>query len=333
MLFYFSFYYPPYNFFQLYRNLELTHFFIFKFCLGLFFISKGASWFTDASVSIANKFKVPKVVIGATLVSIFTTLPEFSVSFLASVRSQPDTSLGNAVGSVICNLGLVLSVSAIISPIYTEGKIKSRSLFMFIIGILLFLFTYFFGHGFISESLGAVLLLISILYLIFSSTARNSQEFIEESDDSSIRIVISFIFGALFVIIGSYLVVSNVIPIAKYIGVPEIIIALTMVAIGTSLPELVMAIASSLKGHSGIALGNVVGANILNLTLVIGSAALYSPLKIAHKTYLIDLPYMIFMMGLFLCFILIRERITKNSGLILLVSYILYLFVSFFDQL
>ena len=311
----------------------MSQLFIFEFCLGLFLISKGASWFTDASVSIANKLKVPKVVIGATLVSIFTTLPEFSVSFLASVRSQPDTSLGNAVGSVICNLGLVLSVSAIINPIYTAGKIKSRSFLMIIIGILLFLFTYFFSHSFISESLGAVLLLVAILYLIFSSVRRNSKEPTDESEYRPSKIVIFFIFGASFVIIGSYLIVSNVIPIAKYIGVPEIIIALTMVAIGTSLPELVMAIASSLKGHSGIALGNVVGANILNLTWVIGSAALYSPLKIAHKTYLIDLPYMIFMMSLFLCFILFREKITKRSGLILLVSYIFYLFVSFFDQL
>ena len=92
-------------------------FFVVKFCFGLFLISKGASWFVDASVSIANKLRVPKLLIGATLVSVFTTLPEFSVSFLASVKNQPDTSFGNAVGSVICNLGLVLSVSAIISPI------------------------------------------------------------------------------------------------------------------------------------------------------------------------------------------------------------------------
>ncbi len=311
----------------------MTQFFIFKFCFGLFLISKGAGWFTDASVSIANKLKVPKVVIGATLVSIFTTLPEFSVSFLASVRSQPDTSLGNAVGSVICNLGLVLSVSAIISPVYIGEKIKSKSFLMFIIGFFIFSFTYFFDHGFINKILGAVLLLIAILYLIFSSVGKNSDESTDESEYSLSKIVTFFIFGASFVIIGSYLVVSNVIPIAKYIGVPEIIIALTMVAIGTSLPELVMAIASSLKGHSGIALGNVVGANILNLTWVIGSAALYSPLKIAQKTYLIDLPYMIFMMGLFLCFILFMERINTRSGLILLVSYIFYLFISFFNQL
>ena len=107
------------------------------------------------------------------------------------------------------------------------------------------------------------------------------------------KIVLFFIFGGSFVLVGSYLVVSNVIPIAKLIGVPEIIIALTIVAIGTSLPELVMAITSSLKGYSGIALGNVVGANILNLTLVIGSAALYSPLKIKEKTYLFDLPFLL----------------------------------------
>jgi cation:H+ antiporter len=309
----------------------LALFFVVKFCFGLFLISKGASWFVDASVSIANKLRVPKLLIGATLVSVFTTLPEFSVSFLASVKNQPDTSFGNAVGSVICNLGLVLSVSAIISPIKKNGEINSKSFLMLLIGVFLYLFSYYFGHGFISRTLGIILLLIAVLYLILSSLAKNSQESTENCSDSLFKIVLFFIFGGSFVLVGSYLVVSNVIPIAKLIGVPEIIIALTIVAIGTSLPELVMAITSSLKGYSGIALGNVVGANILNLTLVIGSAALYSPLKIKEKTYLFDLPFMILFMSLFLYFIIVRKKINKISGFFLLSVYIFYLTVSFFN--
>tara|TARA_A100001037_G_scaffold148974_1_gene134550 strand:- start:6239 stop:7165 length:927 start_codon:yes stop_codon:yes gene_type:complete len=308
----------------------LTLIFVLKFCFGLFLISKGASWFADSSVAIANKLKVPKLVIGATLVSIFTTLPEFSVSFLASVKNQPDTAFGNAVGSVICNIGLVLSVSAIISPIINSTKISSKSFLMLLIGIFLYLFSYFFSHGFISSTLGAILFLVAIFYLIISSLSGNSDELTDESKDSLNKIILFFIFGGTFVLIGSYLVVGNVIPIAKLMGVPEIIIALTMVAIGTSLPELVMAVASSLKGHSGIALGNVVGANILNLTWVVGSAALYNPLKIEHKTYFFDLPFMILMMGLFLFFILFRKKINARSGFFLLATYILYVAVSFF---
>jgi len=308
----------------------LHHLFVLKFCIGLFLITKGAGWFTDASVSIANKMKVPKVVIGATLVSIFTTLPEFSVSFLASVKGQPDTSLGNAVGSVICNLGLVLSVAAIISPVSITREIKGKSVLMFVIGIFLFSVSYFFGYGFINRIFGLVLLLIAILYLIFSSLGENSEECSNEYEQGLSKIILFFALGGSFVLIGSSLVVSNVIPIARYIGVPEIIVALTLVAIGTSLPELVMAVASSIKGHSGIALGNVVGANILNLTWVIGSAALYSALKIDTQTFLFDFPIMILFMGLFLLFILLQKKIKIYSGLFLLAFYIFYVVVSFF---
>ncbi len=308
----------------------MTLLFVFKFCFGLFLISKGASWFTDSSVAIANKLKVPKLVIGATLVSIFTTLPEFSVSFLASVKNQPDTAFGNAVGSVICNLGLVLSVSAIISPINKSREISSKSILMLLMGIFIFSYSYFFGYGFISRTLGLILLSVAILYLIFSSLGRNFEESTNECEDSFKKIILFFVFGGAFVLFGSYLVVGNVIPIAKLMGVPEIIIALTMVAIGTSLPELVMAVASSLKGHGGIALGNVVGANILNLTWVVGSAALYNPLKISHKTYFFDLPFMVLMMSLFLFFIFFRKKIKKLSGFFLLTTYFLYVVVSFF---
>ncbi|MED5579926.1 MAG: calcium/sodium antiporter [Nitrospinota bacterium] len=308
----------------------MHHLFVLKFCVGLFLITKGAGWFTDASVSIANKMKVPKVVIGATLVSIFTTLPEFSVSFLASVRGQPDTSLGNAVGSVICNLGLVLSVAAIISPVSITREIKGKSVLMFVIGIFLFSVSYFFGYGFINRTFGIVLLLIAILYLIFSSLGENSEECSNEYEQGLSKTILFFALGGSFVLIGSSLVVSNVIPIARYIGVPEIIVALTLVAIGTSLPELVMAVVSSIKGHSGIALGNVVGANILNLTWVIGSAALYSALKIDTQTFLFDFPIMILFMGLFLLFILLQKNIKVYSGLFLLAFYIFYVVVSFF---
>lgn len=299
--------------------------------VGAAVITMGAGWFTDGAVGIAEATGVPKMVVGATVVSIATTMPEFMVSFIAAFLERPETSFGNAVGSTICNIGLILGLAALIKPVRIPLDIaKNQGLGMMAAGALVYLLSW---NGTLGNWNGWLLLGAAgvFLWLQFRRVDwGNGNSNLEGTPPEWRRFLPQFAFGGVGVVGGSVLIVQNAGQLARAVGVPELIIALSLVALGTSLPECVTAISSSLRGHGEIAVGNVMGANILNLTWVLGGAAVLTPMGVEKQSYLLDFP----MMGLLMMasFFLASKRgsIGRLAGGIFIISYGIYLYLMFF---
>lgn len=301
------------------------------FALGLLAIIKGGDWFADSAIWFASYTRLPRVLIGATIVSLATTIPEFTVSLIASISGFPDTAVGNAVGSTICNIGLILALAALIHPIV----IKTRG-FRINNGLLLaaVVLAWLLGRDkVLSAGDGIVLLLATFAYLGYQYwRAKSGQEHADE--DAGLtepkradlpKNVGLFLLGALLVVVGSRLVVNNGVTLAELLGVPEMVIALTMVSIGTSLPELVTAITSARKGHPDLSAGNIIGANILDLSWVLSGAAIASPLPILDQTLALDLPVSFFFaLLLLIVFSVGRNRMGRGTALFMLAVYALY---------
>ncbi|MBO6053517.1 MAG: calcium/sodium antiporter, partial [Clostridia bacterium] len=317
---------------------------VLLFLLGLLFLIKGGDWFVDGATGIARRFHIPEIIVGATVVSIGTTLPEVMVSATSAVMGHGEIAYGNAIGSVICNTALVSALTLAILP----GKVDRKSfrtpvLFFFLAAAFYILNAYLFG-GFARWS-GIVLLLIFAVYMILTirqglSGAGNDTLDGEggKEDEKPIEPVrahplwldlVLLIVGAAFIAVGADLLVDNGTKIAGAFGVPESVIALTFVALGTSLPELVTAITSLAKGHGALSLGNVVGANLFNLVLVSGMAITLNPFELpAGKTVagmnaslVVDVPVMLIVMWIMTIPALITGRMRRWQGISLLMIY------------
>ena len=304
------------------------------FLLGMAVIAKGADWFTDSSVSIAEVTHVPKAMIGATIVSLATTFPEFSVSLTAALSHQPQTAIGNAVGSTICNIGLILATVVLVRPMLIErGAVRAQGGFMIAAGAGIILLTL---RGTLSRAGGLVLVAGLAAYVWFSVRGALSHRRSQRSQEPQAaapkplgREIRLFLLGAVCVVLGSVLLVKNAKILAEWLQVPELIIGLTLVAVGTSLPEYVTAVTATLKGHSELGVGNVIGANILNLVWVLGASALVRPLHLAHQTRVLDLPVMLLIMVLLVVMIATGSRLRRWEGAVLLGVYVLYLTAMF----
>lgn len=301
------------------------------FVLGVLLITKGADWFTDGAVGVARVTGIPKVVVGATLVSLATTAPEFSVSVAAAWLGHPATSVGNAVGSTICNLGLILAAAALIAPVALDWKdVAPRGAFMIGLGVLLVLLA---RDAELDRTEGLALFALVPLYLWFGARRAKREKGADSGDAGEAAggrgVGPPFAAGALLVVAGSVLLVQNAAHLARAMGVPELVIGLTLVAVGTSLPELVTAVSASLRGHGDIAVGNVIGANVLNVAWVLGGASLVAPLGIDRQSFVLDFPVMLLMMALFAAIAWRRRGVGRGAGLVLLCAYLCYLFLMF----
>lgn len=301
------------------------------FSAGILVIAKGADWFTDGAVGVARVTGIPKVVVGATLVSLATTAPEFSVSVIAAWLGHPATAMGNAVGSTICNIGLILAVASLIAPVaLAREDVAPEGAFMLALGVLLVLMG---RDAELGAAEGLVLFVMALSYLWFSmrrARRANSGSAGEAAREGGERGVgRRFAAGAALVVSGSVLLVQNAAYLARAMGVPELVIGLTLVAVGTSLPELVTAVSASLRGHGDIAVGNVMGANVLNIAWVLGGASLVAPLGVERQSFVLDFPFMLLMMLLFLSLALWRRGVGRGAGLALLFAYAGYLFAMF----
>ena len=254
---------------------------ILLFCLGLACLIKGGDWFVDGATGIAHRFHVPELLIGATVVSIGTTLPEVMVSATAAVQGNSGIAYGNAIGSIICNTALISGLTVAIAPSIVEKKsLKVPVLFFFGSAILYAGTAYIFGEFF--RWSGIVLLLIFCVYMYLlikqavaeGKQAKDAKEPGEEEGKTAPlwKEILLLVVGAALIAVGARLLVDNGTIIAESLGVPQTVIALTFVALGTSLPELVTAIVSLAKGHGALSLGNIIGANLFNLVLVSGTA-------------------------------------------------------------
>jgi cation:H+ antiporter len=303
-------------------------------------LGKGADILVDEAVSLSAKWGVPKMLIGATIVSIGTTLPEAAVSVFAAVTGDPGLAMGNAVGSIICDTGLILGLGTVISPLPIVKRLVNKQGWIQIGAAFLLVgasFPYsnigaiFTQGGRLPQFMGFIFVLLLVAYIYYSvrKTKTGTYEFDvvvdTEESRSPILIVIKLILGIVMVVVSSRIVIPAVQVTAIKMNIPESIIGATLVAFGTSLPELVTALTSIKKGHGELALGNVIGADILNVLFVAGTATAVTKggLKVPPNFFVILFPAMLFILIVFRIGIFAsKDRLKRPFGIILLLAYI-----------
>ena len=312
------------------------------FALGLVLLIKGGDWFVDGATGIAERFHVPELIIGATVVSLGTTLPEVMVSATSALGGHGEIAYGNAIGSIICNTSLIAAITIAVKPGPVESKtLKMPVAFFFLSAAIYCLNAYL--TGYFSRGLGIVLLAICAIYIYLTirqgmkSPATADAETESDAGGSMTKDILMLVVGAALIAVGANLLVNNGTLIAQALGVPESVIALTFVALGTSLPELVTAITSLVKGHGALSLGNVIGANILNLVLVSGISVLLSPFPSPQSSTIggmnaslvLDIPLMLSVMAILTLPALFRKKLTRLQGVLLLTIYAVFCIVQF----
>ncbi len=303
---------------------------IFLLIIGFLLLVKGADIFVDSCSNIARALGISSLIIGLTIVSFGTSAPEAAVSVVASLSGKNDIALGNVVGSNICNLLLVLGASGIFGTLTVKRKIVFRdvvySVFSNIVLIILTLGFFIEGEktGVLTRTNGLILLcfLAIYLYALLVDAKRGNREQTEKTKMRA-RDFLFMIIGLLGVILGGQLVVDNATEIAEILGVSDNVIALTVVAIGTSLPELVTSVVASRKGETDIAIGNVIGSNIFNIFFILGLSSTVSPITFGIDS-MVDI-LILFTVGLLIFFLLLGNyRIGRKKGWLFLTLYAAY---------
>ena len=312
-------------------------------CITLSFIVlfKCADLFVDSSVEVAGRFRIPRLIIGIVLVSLATTLPEFAVSVIAAFKGSPEISMGNAMGSVVCNTGLALALSGILT-LYTIAVIPSifHTAGLFLIGIEIILFFFIIFDNTLSRYEGLTLIILFagyILFLVKGFGRDNSEPETAYNKPSSImKLCLSFLCALAGILIASRFIVTSANTIADSFHIPASIIAMTLVAFGTSVPEVATCIAAARKGEGSLAVGNILGANIMNICWVAGASAVVNNLTLGRKDILFMFPAMFIIVGIMLFMLRMNYTFTPQKGIILLSLYMLYLvnlFIFFPPQL
>lgn len=307
------------------------------FIVGVLLLIKGGDWFVDGAVGIAKRFHVPEIIIGATVVSIGTTLPEVMVSVTAAVNHNGAIAYGNAIGSIICNTALIAALTIAIRPAPVNKKtIVTPVVFFFISAAIYMVAAYIFG-GF-DRWLGIVMLLVFGVYMAvttysgFKNPIEAQVEEGESHDSSFLKDVILLVFSAILIAIGADMLEGSSVSLATMAGIPTEVVGVTVVALCTSLPELVTAVTALMKGHGALSLGNIIGANIFNLVLVSGAAVTISPFAIPegskllgyNTSQLIEIPLMVGVMGLMTLPALIKGKLHRWQGVTLLGIYVAF---------
>lgn len=312
---------------------------VFLFLLGFILIIKGADVFIDSTINIARKTNIPEIVLGATLVSLATTFPELTVSTFAAIEGHTTMSLGNAVGSIICNTGLILGLVAILAPFKVNKDIfKTKSIILLISAITLMILSI---DKNIDKTNSIILLSILVLYMGLDYIKMSKDKSVNTSNNQKgsitkgeiLKTSIFFILGLAMMIIGSKLLVNNGVKIAEVLGVPQAIISLTIIALGTSLPELVSCMTAIIKKHHALSVGNILGANILNICSVIGISSFINDIPILSQTTQIDFPFMIALLLILIVPTIFKHKIYRFQGILLLLTYIVYIATLYFTYI
>ena len=305
------------------------------FAVGVVLLIKGGDWFVDSAVGIAKRFRVPEIIIGATVVSIGTTLPEVMVSVTAAVNSNGAIAYGNAIGSIICNTALIAALTIAIRPAPVNKKtISTPVIFFFASAAIYVVAAYIFGT--FDRWLGIVMLLVFAVYMTMTirNGFKNPVEAQSEEEETSeggsfVKDVIVLVLSAALIAVGADMLEGSSVALATMAGIPTEVVGVTVVALCTSLPELVTAITALAKGYGALSLGNIIGANIFNLVLVSGAAVTISPFPIPegsklfgyNTSQLFEIPLMIAVMALMTLPALFKGKLRRWQGVSLLCIY------------
>ena len=313
---------------------------IFFIFIGFVLLIKGADFLVEGSSNIAKKFHIPEIIIGLTIVSIGTSMPELFVSTTSAIAGRSDMAMGNVIGSNVCNLLLILGLSALIKPVKFQRETRIIEIPLCLFFTIIFLIISNTGLQ-ITRMESLILLFLFVIFIGYTIVmAKKGEEFDKEDDEvkdlievseiSIIKNIIFIIIGVIGLKIGGDLTVDNAVIIAEYFKLSEQIISLTILAIGTSLPELVTSVMAAIKGNSDIAIGNIIGSNIFNMLLIIGVSALISPITYNLK-YNIDMSILVFAMIVLALFPIIppKNEMSRVNGSIYLALYVMYLGIMF----
>lgn len=303
-------------------------------------LAKCADAFVDSAVALAKRFRIPRLIVGIVLVSLATTAPELSVSLMSALQGFPEMALGNAIGSVICNTGLALGLAGVFSVVAIPVLplvLKTSGLFLLLLGALAF------GFVVIDDTLsrweGGVLVALFAGYLAFLFVQHRrgalSDEAEFDDDDASVvhpplvKLIAVFALSLGGIILSSKFIVVGATMIARSFGIPEAVIALTLVALGTSIPEVATCVSAAVKREGAIAVGNIIGANIMNVCWVAGASALAHNLAVEKRATLFMFPCMFILVAGALMLMKSGYTLNRKKGFVLLGLYVLYI-ASFF---
>ena len=293
---------------------------------GIVFVLKSADWLTNGAVGLATKLGISQIVIGLTIVAIGTSMPEFFVSIVSAIKGTPDLAVGNIVGSNIFNVLLIVGVAATVAPIAIQRATVRRDIPIAIVASIMLTFMMLDDN---ISRIDALILFAAFIAFIWI-TLRNSKNDANEKDASTEKViptwksVLFIIFGLVGLVLGSNIFVDNASSLAHGWGISDAVIGLTIVAGGTSLPELATSAVAARKGDSGIAIGNVLGSNVFNILMILGLTGIISPMHIQNITY-IDMAVMVISMALFWMFSFTKLRVERWEGCVLIACFLGYI--------
>ena len=308
-----------------------TGFVILLFVVGLVLIIKGGDWFVDSAVFIANLTGIPKFIIGATIVSVATTLPELTVSVTGVINGELDLAVGNAVGSVTANIGLIMGISLVCMPaVIKRSQFWIKGTLMSAAALLLWVLC---KDGTLHMLPSFVLFALLAVYVwdnirdAKNDVGSDEREVVDKKDLP--KQIVMFIIGIAAIVVGSKLLIEYGSEIALLLGVPSAIIGVTMVAIGTSLPELITTLTAIRKKESSMSIGNIVGANIIDLAMILPICSVVSDgkLTIAEQSYALDMPMCFAMTLIAVLPPLIKGKLYRWQGILMLALYTVYVVI------
>ena len=300
-------------------NIPMTYLLL---ALGLFLLFIGGDWLVAGAVAVAHRLKVSPLLIGLTLVGFGTSTPELVTSLIATYEGSAGISVGNVVGSNIANILLVLGVAAFLHPVQVKGKSFRRDATFLAFSTLILVGALAFGT--IGRWMGLIMVGALVLYVVYSYKTEKEMPDENEKPAPLIRSLIRTIAGILLTLIGAKLLVDNAVELARTWGISEAIIGLSIVAVGTSLPELATSVMSALKKHNEVAFGNVIGSNIYNSLFILGVTALFMPVQIPEKMGT-DLGVMCIVTALMITIAFLYQKYTRWVGALFLILYALYM--------
>ena len=303
--------------------------------LGFFLLVIGGEFIVRSSIAISFKFNISKIVIGMTVVAFATSLPELIVSLNAAINGSPSIAINNVIGSNIANIGLVLGIISILTSIKVDNTFYNKDWpVMFFFSLLLILFSI--NDYILTQIEGAALLFLLIVFIIYFLKKSNNEDINDDIDNklnlaSNTKIIIWLLLSTLSLYFGAEFLVEGAVNFAKQINISEAVISVSIVAIGTSIPELAASIIAIVKKEKGLSVGNLIGSNIFNIGSVLGITAIIKPIQIAQEIIDRDIIWMLFFAILLFVLALLprRNNLTKFKGFIMLLSYFYFIFLVF----